>query len=196
MSLAFSFFFFSPELMRKRFLPKKPLYTANEVIVPSYKRILITVFSVYFVFQIGLPLRHWFFKDDVLWTEEAHRLSWRMMLRTRKGMLTVWVEDKNSGKRERYNYSKILSPKQSRNIRTKPDMLWQLAQRIKTLEAHKGREVSVYMDTKVKVNNGNFHRLIDFNTDLAAEEWHHFKHHEWILPSPDDLHKNLKKEGL
>ena len=195
MSLAFSFFFFSPELLIKRFLPKKPLYKDNEVIVPSYKAVLATVFSVYFIFQVGLPLRHWFFMDDVLWTEEAHRLSWRMMLRTRKGMLTVWVEDKATGERERFNYGQFLSAKQARNVRTKPDMLWQLAQRIEEYEAANGRDVAVYMDAKVKVNNGNYHRLVDFNTDLAAEEWHHFKHHDWILPSPDDLHKNLKKEG-
>ncbi|WP_316930169.1 HTTM domain-containing protein [Leeuwenhoekiella sp. MAR_2009_132] len=35
--------------------------------------------------QLELPLRHWIIKDDVLWTEEGHRLSWRMMLRSKGG---------------------------------------------------------------------------------------------------------------
>lgn len=195
MSIAFSFFFFSPELLRKRFLPNKPLYIGNDVTVPAYKPLLITVLTAFFLIQIGLPLRHWFFKDDVLWTEEAHRLSWRMMLRTRKGMLTVWVEDKDSGERKRFNYGEILSSKQARNVRTRPDMLWQLARKIRSIEAGKGRDVGVYMDVKVKVNDGNFHRLVDFETDLADEDWYHFKHHDWILPSPDDLHSNSKKAG-
>jgi hypothetical protein len=190
MSMAFAFFFFTPETLQRWFLRKRNLvYNKGEIMVPKYKSALIGILSVYFIVQIGLPLRHWFFKDDVLWTEEAHRLSWRMMLRTKRGMLTVWVEDKETKKRERYNYAKILSPKQSRNVRHKPDMLWQLAQRIEKIELEKGRNVSVYMDAMVNVNNGGFHRLIDLDTDLAAEDWYHFKHHDWILPSPDDNHK-------
>lgn len=194
MSIAFAFFFFSSETLQRWFLRKRNLiYKKAEIIVPAYKPLLISILTVFFLVQIALPLRHWFFKDDVLWTEEAHRLSWRMMLRSKKGLLTVWVEDKATKKRERYNYSDILSPKQSRNVRAKPDLLWQLAQRIKELEAKKGRDVAVYMDVKVAINGGEFHRLIDFKTDLAAEEWSHFSHHDWILPSPADYHK---KEGI
>lgn len=190
MSMAFAFFFFSSETLQKWFLRKRKIvYTDGQIMVPKYKPVLISVLSVYFIIQLSLPLRHWFFKDDVLWTEEAHRLSWRMMLRSKRGLLTVWIEDKSTGERERYGYSSLLSAKQNRNVRTKPDLLWQLAQRIKKIEAEKGRDVAVFMDVQVKINDGEFHRLIDLETDLAAQKWHHFKHHEWILPSPDDYHK-------
>jgi len=190
MSMAFAFFFFSSETLQKWFLLKRKIvYTDGQIMVPKYKPVLISVLSVYFIIQLSLPLRHWFFKDDVLWTEEAHRLSWRMMLRSKRGLLTVWIEDKSTGERERYGYSSLLSAKQNRNVRTKPDLLWQLAQRIKKIEAEKGRDVAVFMDVQVKINDGEFHRLIDLETDLAAQKWHHFKHHEWILPSPDDYHK-------
>src|SRR5690554_7397662 len=63
MSIAFALFFFSPEILQKRFLPKKTLYTEGEIKVPKHKNVLIALFSVYFLFQLGLPLRHWFFKD-------------------------------------------------------------------------------------------------------------------------------------
>ncbi|KAA3621842.1 MAG: hypothetical protein DWP94_09620, partial [Flavobacterium sp.] len=160
MSMAFAFFFFSSETLQKWFLRKrKVVYTEGQVIVPKYKPILLSVLSVYFIVQLSLPLRHWFFEDDVLWTEEAHRLSWRMMLRSKRGLLTVWIEDKTTGERERYGFSSMLSAKQNRNVRNKPDLLWQLAQRIKKIEAEKGRDVAVFMDVKVKVNDGEFHRL-------------------------------------
>ncbi len=190
MSMAFAFFFFTPETLQRWFLRKRNLvYHRGDILIPRYKSALIGILAVYFIVQVGLPLRHWFFKDDVLWTEEAHRLSWRMMLRSKRGMLTVWVEDKATKQRERFDYAKILSPKQSRNVRAKPDLLWQLAQRIEKIELEKGREVSVFMDVMVKVNDGGFHRLIDLETDLAAEDWYHFKHHDWILPSSNDNHK-------
>ena len=189
MSIAFALFFFSPELLRKRFLPKKELYIGNEVIVPKHKNLIIGVFSIYFLFQIGLPLRHWFFKDDVLWTEEGHRLSWRMMLRSKSGSLTVWIKDKNSGDRQRYNYSQLLGPKQQGAVTTKPDLMWQLAQKIKQVEAEKGRDVAVFMDSRVRVNNGKYHPFTNPEIDLASEKWHHFRHHDWILPSPKDYNE-------
>lgn len=186
MSIAFALFFFSSETLQKRFLPKKTLYTAGEIIIPKHNKLIITVFSIYFIFQIGLPLRHWFFKDDVLWTEEGHRLSWRMMLRSKGGSLSVWVEDKATGKRTWYDHNKLLAKKQQRSVKTKPDILWQLAQRIKHVEAEKGKDVAVYMEVRIKVNDGSYHKLIDSEVDLASEKWYHFKHHDWILPSPDD----------
>jgi len=186
MSIAFALFFFTPETLQRRFLPKKKLYTAGEVIVPKHKKLLIGVFSVYFIFQLALPLRHWFFKDDVLWTEEGHRLSWRMMLRSKSGALVVWTQDKKTSKRERYNYNKLLSYKQNRAVSSKPDLIWQLAQRVKEAEEKEGRDVAVYIDVQIKVNNGKYFRFIDPYVDLSSEKWHHFKHNEWILPSPED----------
>ncbi len=193
MSIAFALFFFSPKTLQ-RFLPKKKLYTDNEIIVPKYKNFLVVVFAVYFAFQIGLPLRHWFFKDDVLWTEEGHRLSWRMMLRTKSGALTVYVVDKVNGERKLFDYTKFLGTKQGAAVRTKPDLMWQLAQKIKEVESEKGRDVAVYMESFISVNNGPYHPFTDPNVDLASEKWHPFKHSEWILPSPEDYKVKPKAE--
>ncbi len=186
MSIAFALFFFSPEILQKRFLPKKKLYTSDEVIVPKYKNLILCVFSVYFLFQLGLPLRHWVFKDDVLWTEEGHRLSWRMMLRSKNGSLIVWVKDKKTEVKSRYDYSKLLGVKQNAAVKTKPDLMWQLAHKIKTVEAEKGNDVAVFMESMIRVNEGEYYPFIDPNVDLAAEEWHPLKHSNWILPSPKD----------
>lgn len=194
MSIAFALFFFSPEILRKRFLPKKELYIGNEIIVPKYKNLLVAIFSVYFMSQIGLPLRHWFFKDDVLWTEEGHRLSWRMMLRSKSGTLNVFVADKENGERELYDYTKILGRKQSAAVKSKPDLMWQLAQKIKEVEAEKGRDVAVYMESWVSINGGPYHPFTDTEVDIASKKWHPFKHSDWILPSPEDYKAKPKTE--
>ena len=195
MSIAFALFFFTPQTLRKRLLPKRwfsedmrTAYVNGPTIEPPYKNVLVGVLSLYFIVQLGLPLRHWFFKDDVLWTEEGHRLSWRMMLRSKSGTLTVYVADKKTGKKEVYDYSEILGKKQGAAVRTKPDLMWQLAQHIKKAEAEKGRNVSVYMKAMISVNHGPYFPFTDPDVDLAAEEWHPFKHSEWILPSPADYH--------
>ncbi len=191
MSISFALFFFTSETLQKRFLPKKILYTKNEVMVPSYKNILIGIFSVFFIFQIAMPLRHWLIKDDVLWTEEGHRLSWRMMLRSKSGTLSVTIEDKETRKRTNYNYRELLSKKQARTIKTHPDLLWQLAQKIKSLEKEKGKDIAVYMKGKVSVNGGPYFPFIDPEIDMTALEWNPFIHSVWVLPSPEDYHKKL-----
>ena len=184
MSIAFAFFFFSSETLIKRFRLRREVYTSEIVSIPSWKSLGITLFSLYFIFQIALPLRHWFIKDNVLWTEEGHRLSWRMMLRTRTGLLNFCVEDKATGERYNYPYQTLLSKKQFRNVRSKPDFIWQMAQRIHKIEAEKGKDVAVFVDCKVKINGGEFHEFINPKVDLTAEPWQPFSHHEWILPSP------------
>jgi len=197
MSIAFALFFFSSETLQRRFLPKKKIYTEEEIKVPSIKPWLISAFSIYFIIQIALPLRHWAFQDDVLWNEEGHRLAWRMMLRSKSGRLTIYTQDATTGQRNNYDYGSLLTKKQKRSIRSKPDMIWQLVQRIKQIETEKGNDVAVYVNCHVKVNSGSYFPLIDPEVDLSKEEWLHFKHHDWILPPPEDYSGKpipLKKE--
>ena len=184
MSLAFAFFFFSSKNLQQRFFPKKAHYDLGEVKVPPYSKIISGMLCLYFIIQIALPLRHLAIKDDVLWTEEGHRLSWRMMLRSKTGYTTMYTLDKKTQEKSKYNIKEILTQKQQRTVGTKPDVIWQLAQRIKQIQAAKGIDVAVFADTKVSVNGGAYARLINDTIDLGSQKWTPLKHHFWILPSP------------
>ncbi len=184
LSLAFILFFFSPETVWKIFLKrKKPFYHKEEVLTPGNRKWLISIFTVYFIIQILLPLRHWVIKDDVLWTEEGHRMSWRMMLRSKAGYLTFKIVDKETGKEWKVDPKAYLSPKQAGMIAVKPDVIWQFAQRLKRDYKEKGKDVSVFAIGKISVNGKPYQTLIDPKADLAAEKWNRFSHHKWILPS-------------
>ncbi|WP_340066489.1 HTTM domain-containing protein [Ascidiimonas aurantiaca] len=183
LSLAFTVFFYPPETIRRLFLPRKPKYEGNEIQIPEKRNLYLSLAVIYFVIHILLPLRHWVIKDDVLWTEEGHRMSWRMMLRTKSGYISFKVVNKDTGKTKIIDPKEFLSPKQSRMIASKPDVIWQFAQRIKKNENALGNDVAIYAKGKVRVNQGTLKTLIDPEVDLAAEPWSHFKHHDWILPS-------------
>ena len=186
MSLAFILFFYPPETIRAIFLKKKPVYTASEIVIPKKRKLILGIAAIYFSIQLVLPLRHWFIKDDVLWTEEAHRMSWRMMLRTKYGNITFKVVDKNTGATSMINPRKYLSPKQRNNIAVKPDVIWQFAKRLKKEYAQKGQDVAIYAIGKVSVNGKKFKPFINPEVDLAKVPWQPFTHHEWILPSTDN----------
>lgn len=183
LSLSFSLFFFEPNTIRKIFLRNKPAYTAHELEIPKYHQWYVSIFVIYFIIQIGLPLRHHFFEDNVLWTEEGHRLSWRMMLRAKSGSTTFTVVDKATKKSTVIRFEDYLSSKQTRTVSSKPDVMWQFAQRLKRSYAENGQDVAVYVRAYVSVNGRPTKLLIDPKVDLANEEWHPFKHHTWLNPS-------------
>jgi len=183
LSLAITLFFFEPRVIQKLFLKKKELYVKDEIIIPNYRKQLILVASIYFVVQIGLPLRHWVIEDDVLWTEEGHRLSWRMMLRSKLGSITYKIIDKKTGTTIPVQLNDYLTPKQKRLASTKPDVIWQFAQKLKKDYAKQGWDISVFVNSRLSVNGKPFKQFIDPDKDLAAIEWQALRHSDWILPS-------------
>lgn len=178
-ALSFVVFFYPPETIRKLFFKKKPVIETTTVSLPKQSALLY-FFAVYFVIQLLLPLRHFLIEGDVLWTEEGHRLSWRMMLRQRDGHVSFRIVDHKSGTESYYDYSK-LTPKQQNFIATKPDGIWQMTQRIKKEYAAKGQKVSIFVNDMVSVNGGEYATFIDPKTDFALAKWNTFSHNDWIL---------------
>jgi hypothetical protein len=187
LALAFILFFFPTKTINRYFLWKKPYYSAGEIEVPPQRNMIIGFMSVWLLVQAALPVRHWFFKDDVLWTEEGHRLSWRMMLRSKAGLIQYKVVDKARPQDTIYvEHTRYLSPKQQRALPTKPDMIWQFSQRLEEEFEQTGKEVEIYVNSKVSVNGRRYKPFIDPKVDLAEQEWDHFGHAPWILPSSID----------
>jgi vitamin K-dependent gamma-carboxylase len=183
LSLAFAVFFFEPQFIQRLFLKRKTLFSEEKIEIPSHARVFKTVFVLYFIVQIALPVRHYVIQDDVLWTEEGHRLSWRMMLRVKSATTSFRVVDKVTHLETRIKLEDYLTKKQIRSMSSKPDMMWQFAQRLKSVYAKNGMAVEVYVKAYVGVNGGPKKQLINPNVDLASVKWNPFKHHEWILPS-------------
>lgn len=184
MALAFTVFFFEPETIRKIFFKKKVPFSGSEFRVPGFGKTVLIIGGVYFLFQLFLPLRHHVIKDDVLWTEEGHRLSWRMMLRSRRGNVFFKVVDKDTDKTMFVKLDDYLTNKQRRKVGAYPDFIWQFAQHLKKEYAKQGMRVAVYANAMVSINGRPRHPMIDNTVDLASVHWDHFRHHEWILPSP------------
>lgn len=181
-ALTFCMFFFPADDIRKIFFKRKePLGIETPAYDFEAKKTALYLFIPYLIIQVLLPIRHWFIKGDVLWTEEGHRLSWRMMLRSRSGVTTFRVIDKKNNEILNFAVGDFLTPKQNSRLNT-PDMIWQMAQKIKTYYKFQGKDVAVYAKSSyVSINSKENNVLIDPKVDLANEKWNHFKHHDWIL---------------
>ena len=181
-ALSFIVFFYPSETIRHIFFKKKPqLQTENVNKNYPFSKVISYFFIPFFIIQLILPIRHYFIKGDVLWTEEAHRLSWRMMLRQKSGITNFKVIDKKTNEVLPYNIVEKLTRKQLSLVTSKPDGMWQMAQHIKKEFSEKGIDVSIFIDSKLSVNNKPYKTFIDPTVDFAQAKWNYFGHNDWIL---------------
>ena len=126
--------------------------------------------------HVFLPLRNWAFGSDVNWTEEGHRYSWRMMLRSKQGRGVYRVVDEAGNVR-------IVNPRDSLDVRqygklvTHPDMILQYAHHLRDVA---DRPVRVYGDFQVRLNGRQRQEFIDPTVDLATLEWRWLGVKPWI----------------
>ncbi|MFC0321086.1 HTTM domain-containing protein [Olivibacter oleidegradans] len=190
-ALALAIFCFPPELIRKRFgqyLTNNPYRVVSSPPRPLSKYLLLLLAS-YVLWQLYLPLRHHLIAGDVLWTEEGHRLAWRMMLRRKSGQITFYVVNKETGKKEQIRLNEYVMPHQLHLVSTAPDAIWQFAQRLAKEYKQRGQVVSVFAQSMVSVNGSPYYPFIDPTVDLAATSWRYFSHQHWILDAPEEIYK-------
>ena len=185
LALAFSFFFFAPRIARR--LLRRPAFAgATEGQVASSRspreRVVLVALALYFVVQIALPLRHWLYPGQVYWNEDGHRMSWRMMTRHKQGYVTFRLHDPESGRTWNVRPGDRLSQKQARRIGSRPDMIWQFAQRLAAESRAAGELVEVRANGMVSLNGRTFQPLVDPEVDLASTRWNLIAPTEWIVP--------------
>jgi hypothetical protein len=154
-----------------------PLWQAQTTIRNSVFGAFIAVILIHST----IPFRHHFYPGDVAWTEEGHKYSWRMMLRSKSGRGHFTVV-KSDGTKEDIDLKDHLYRRQRRKVLTRPDLMIQFAHIIRDQYREKGEEVEVYAKVRVKLNGRARRRIVDPEYDLAKAEWHHFRSSEWILP--------------
>lgn len=187
MALALLLFFYNGRELRTFLNRKRNIYPkyekSNDVqISTSNQKMILIAFTVWFAIQLILPIRHHFIEGDVNWTEEGHRMSWRMMLRTKQGRMHINVIDNETGQRKVVHALDYLTPKQYVRVATHPDMMWQFVQILK--KEYAGQDISIFIRGWVTLNGGKAYPLFKSDYDMAHVDWDHFRHAEWIWPYP------------
>lgn len=165
-----------------------PLSPPLDAAQPEYpRRYLLPALSILMAFHFLLPLRHWLYPGDVAWTEEGHRFSWRMMLRSKNGYGHFEVKNLKTGEVTKVNVNDYLTDRQREKIFTHPDMVLQFAHYLRDLWHRRGvAEVAVYAPVRASLNGRKTQPFIDSTIDLAAIAWDPFRSSGWIMPLEDD----------
>ena len=179
-------FFYPGPWVRKNIL-RRPLSGDSNRLDRSFPAFATLILFCYFTVQLLLPLRHWIIPGDVNYTEEGHRLSWRMMLRAKSGKGVFLVVNPKTGEKERVRAVDFASRKQASSIRRNPDQAWQYAQILESKYKEKGwDEVEVYARLSSSLNGDPYEVVIDPDIDLTSVGWNYFWHNDWILTNQND----------
>ncbi|MBL4707359.1 MAG: HTTM domain-containing protein, partial [Flavobacteriales bacterium] len=179
---SFALFFYDSEKIRSIFFKAKSAFKGEGVHVHQrVKKATTIAFVVFLSIQILLPIRHWYFNGDVNWTEEGHRLSWRMMLRSKGGYVNLYIEDRETGERTSVELDDYLTAKQKRVMATRPDVLWYFVQHLKKEQLKEGKDYAIHADGLVSLNGSLAKALYDPTTDLSKVNWNRFSENDWVV---------------
>jgi hypothetical protein len=153
---------------------------------PATRKLIFSLIILYGLFHLSYPFRHNLIPGQVVWTEEGHRFSWRMMLRSKRGGGVFFLENPETGKKKTIHPEDYLTYRQNRKIYGHPDMILEFAHYLRDHHKPEGwEEVEIYANISVSLNYRYHHKFIDSKIDLAKEQWSPFRTSPWIQPFKD-----------
>ena len=172
-------------LLKEKLLAPKLILQKN--------RIILVLLFIFVVTQLFIPLRHFLFSGNVLWTEEGQKFAWQMKLRTKQVIAFYIIKDKNSGKVYDINVNEYLKPWQRVTMEDKPNLIWQFCQIVKKDFKKRNIDVSFFANINASLNGRKFQPLIDTTVDLTSVPYEIFSHSKWIVPLKTPLNERLNE---
>jgi hypothetical protein len=149
---------------------------------------LIRGFLIAFIaFQLAFPFRYLLYPNELFWTEEGYRFSWRVMLMEKAGYTQFKVVDAKTKQEIRVNNSLFLTTFQEKQMSFQPDFILEYAHILRNYYKKQGvANPQVYIESYVALNGRLSQKYIDPNVNLANEK-ESFKPKNWILPFNDEI---------
>ena len=145
------------------------------------------IVALFMVFQLVFPFRYLCYPEELFWTEEGYRFSWRVMLMEKAGFTQFYVIDPKTKQKKFVDNSQFLTAFQEKQMAFQPDFILQYAHFLHDHYQSIGmQDPIVKVDSYVALNGRLSKRYIDPNIDLA-KQYESFQHKTWILPFNDDI---------
>lgn len=153
----------------------------------SFTKAKIAFLTLFMVFQLVFPFRYALYPDELFWTEEGYRFSWRVMLMEKAGYTQFYVIDAETKKKRFVDNSLFLTAFQEKQMAFQPDFILQYAHFLHNHYRKIGiNDPIINVDSYVALNGRLSKRYINPKIDLA-KEYESFQHKTWILPFNDDI---------
>jgi len=151
------------------------------------RNIALPILALFFMIQLLLPWRYLAYPNELFWTEEGYRFSWRVMLMEKAGYAQFKIKNTETGEQFLVDNSDFLTPFQEKQMSTQPDFILQYAHYLGkhfTSQGHKN--IAVFAESYVALNGRLSQPYIDPNVDLMKQQ-ESFPRKDWILPFNDTI---------
>jgi hypothetical protein len=146
------------------------------------KRFVVAALATWVVIQCAVPLRHYFYAGNTSWTEEGHRFSWRMKLRSKDALLEFYIVDPVTGDVTPFDPSPYVTHRQFNEMAQHPDMILHFARFLGgQLDAVGFGDHEVRAEAWCSLNARDPQLLVDPEVDLS-ETPRGADVAEWVLP--------------
>ncbi len=156
---------------------------SDEAPPARHRALTLALLGAWAAFQLLFPLRHFLYPGVVHWTEEGHRFSWHMKLRSKDGWSEFLAHDPVSNQTwivEPLDFG--LTPKQIHRLGTQPDMILQFSHIIaEELRRDGYPRIEVRAEVETSLNGRRPQLLIDPQVNLA-EVKRSLWPAKWIVP--------------
>lgn len=188
LALSLMVFFYPPDVIRERmfWIKKEIPETELDQPQPFYEKWIVYLLVPYAIIQLLLPLRHFVIDGNLHYTEEGHRLSWRMKLHQKRvTYFAMYAKEKGNNKTDTIPLKEYFTKAQISRFTARPDMIWQAAQYIKKEYAKKGKDISIYCSSRVSFNKLPERQILDTTVDLTSVKWDMWRHSAWVLKNDE-----------
>lgn len=170
-----------------KYLKLKTTVLKQEAYQFKFQKVSIAIVILFFTIQILMPFRYLLYKNELFWTEEGYRFSWRVMLMEKMGYTTFKIVDGNTGQGFVVNNSDFLTTLQEKQMSFQPDFILEYAHFLGDHFKNQGyKNVQVYAESYVALNGRLSQLYIDKTIDLYQIN-ESFRPKDWILPFKDDI---------
>ena len=173
-----------PRVIKKFKISKKP---KKEILYLSKnQKIILSLFLIFVIFQIAMPLRHYAYPGNVSWTEEGHNFSWHMKLRDKDtSHIEFWATDPKTGEEWLIDPEDELTDRQASKMSTRPDMILQYSHHLAEDFRDDGyQDIEIRADVISSLNGREEQMLVDPDVNLAKEPITILPK-SWIIPLED-----------
>ena len=159
-------------------------------------RLLAAFLTMYVLWQVLMPLRHFALPGNPNWTEEGHCFSWHMLVRGKRSALRLNVSDARTGRSGSADLRPFVTALQLGRVARDPRLIHELASLV-SAEMHSlgFEEIQVHAVSLVSMNGRRPQYLVHPKVDLATNPpgW---LAPAWIVPLQEPLRKDAWDQPL
>ncbi|NRR90719.1 HTTM domain-containing protein [Winogradskyella undariae] len=169
------------------FLKFKTIALSDQAYRYSYRKLVHPILIVFFALQLVFPWRYLVYPNELFWTEEGFRFSWRVMLMEKAGYANFKIVNSETNDFFYVDNTDFLTPFQEKQMSFQPDFILEYAHYLGDHFKSQGHQnIQVFVDCYVALNGRLSQPYIDPKIDLYKEK-ESFKHKNWILPFNDEI---------